>query len=123
MSLEDSMDNNFTFHYDQAVLLIEENMDKPLKKIRAILVLEDIPGKIAEAAIKAAKEKGDLPENARAGGFAAGFYDFLSDAHQTDGAILEYLMAAEGTNVMRNEKHYLKIAAVVNAMWNKVESA
>jgi len=110
-------------HYEQAVLLIEENMDKPLKKIRAILVLEDIPSKVAEAAIKAAKDEGQLPENARAGGFAAGFYDFLADEHQSDTAIMEYLMAAEGTNVMRNEKHYLKIAALVNAMWDKVESA
>lgn len=110
-----------------AVQIVEDNSELSIKKIKAHLDLADVPAKIQKEALDAAKAEGLIEDKPRAGGVADRFYDYLVEDHRTQENALGWLKAeaeeSGSANILRNEKHYLKIAATVEKMWMKVEEA
>lgn len=89
-------------------------------KIRAKLVLNDVPAKLIAEAFKACK-----PEKAVKQGFAAQFYDWLSAGKRSDAAIKAYIMGeGEYGETSKNTKnhlsHYTNIAKLANSIWDQV---
>ena len=81
--------------------------------------------KLDKATIEATIEEYGMVTT-RAGGVAERFYAFCEEERRNPEVALGWLKAeaeeSGSANILRNEKHYLKIAAAIERMWIKNEA-
>ena len=96
-----------------------------IAKLRAMMTLEDIPAKVANAAIKEAKEAGDISSQSSGNGFNAYYYSWLVEAERTGDEVQSFINANGTDNSVKHSAHYLRIAELANAIHDsyKVEAA
>ena len=92
-----------------ALELIESNVGDTITVLRARMVIEGYPAKVITAAIAEAKAAGTIETQSRSAGFAASFYEFLTESTRTKEEALIFINFETSDNVQKHETHYMAI--------------
>ena len=92
-----------------ALELIEANEGDTITVLRARMVIEGYGAKVINEAIAEAKAAGTLENKSRSAGFAASFYDFLTESTRTKDEAIAFINDETSDNVKKHETHYLAI--------------